>query len=317
MSIETFIDKYKKQFKAMSPDYDQVFTLSKDEPIKFTDVDNLKLAFACIADTHLIDKESATVILDNFFKDIAGAEKKLEAVLIAGDLAEYGKKKEYNRFFNVFDKYKDDYKLFITMGNHDVRFQYSRNQKIIMDKANEYLNLNNNGKSYYSYDINGYTFIVIGTEKRVLEKAHITQEQIDFLDKELERATKENKPAFVMCHQAFAYTHGLPEVWKTGDMGEQNDLVRAVMEKYKNVVFINGHLHGGLFEKTFEVLNEENGVYSISIPCYRKENNFGFTDCGVGYICEDYEDKILFIPRKFIEGKSVDVEYGKYEINLK
>ena len=317
MSIETFIDKYKKQFKAMSPDYDQVFTLSKDEPIKFTDVDNLKLAFACIADTHLIDKESATVNLDNFFKDIAGAEKKLEAVLIAGDLAEYGKKKEYNRFFNVFDKYKDDYKLFITMGNHDVRFQYGRNQKIIMDKANEYLNLNNNGKSYYSYDINGYTFIVIGTEKRVLEKAHITQEQIDFLDKELERATKDNKPAFVMCHQAFAYTHGLPEVWKTGDMGEQNDLVRAVMEKYKNVVFINGHLHGGLFEKTFEVLNEENGVYSISIPCYRKENNFGFTDCGVGYICEVYDNKILFIPRKFIEGKSVDVEYGKYEINLK
>ncbi|MBO5064778.1 MAG: metallophosphoesterase [Clostridia bacterium] len=317
MSIETFIDKYKKQFKAMSPDYDQVFALSKDEPIRFADKDNLKLAFACIADTHLIDKDSATVNLDNFFKDIASAEKKFEAVLIAGDLAEYGKRKEYNRFFNVFDKYKNDYKLFVTMGNHDVRFQYGRNQKIIMDKANEYLNLNNNGKSYYSYDINGYTFIVIGTEKRVLEKAHITQEQIDFLDNELKRATKDNKPAFVMCHQAFANTHGLPEVWKTGDMGEQSHLVRAVMEKYKNVIFINGHLHGGLFEKTFEVLNESNGVYSISIPCYRKENNFGFTDCGVGYYCEVYEDKVLFIPRKFVEGKSVDVEYGKYEIKLK
>ena len=52
-----------------------------------------------------------------------------------------------------------------------------------------------------------------------------------------------------MCHQPFAETHGLPEVWKTGDMGEQNDEVRAVMEKYNNVFFINGHLHGGIFEK--------------------------------------------------------------------
>ena len=76
--------------------------------------------------------------------------------------------------------------------------------------------------------------------------------------KELERATKDNKPAFVMCHQAFAFTHGLPEVWKTGDMGEQSDEVRAVMEQFKNVFFINGHLHGGVFEKTFEILNEEN-----------------------------------------------------------
>ena len=318
MSIQTFIDKYKKQFKAMSPDYDQVFALSKDAPMKFTDAENLKLSFACIADTHLIDKDSATVNLNNFFEDIATAEKKIDAVLIAGDLCEYGKKKEYNRFFNVFDKYQKDYKLFVTMGNHDVRFQYGRNQKIIMDKAEEYLGIKTNGKSFYSYDINGYTFIVIGTEKRVLEKAHITQEQIDFLDKELKRATENNKPVFVMCHQAFADTHGLPEVWKTGDMGEQSHLVRAVMEKHKNVIFINGHLHGGLFEKTYEVLNEENGVYSLSVPCYRKENNFGFTDCGVGYVCEVYDNKVIFTARKFIDGTPVaDVQFSKIEIDIK
>jgi hypothetical protein len=88
---------------------------------------------------------------------------------MAGDIAELGKKAEYKRFFQVFDTYKDKLKLFITMGNHDVRLQYGRNQKIIMNKVNEYLNIDTNQKSYYSYDLNGYTFIVIGTEKRVLE----------------------------------------------------------------------------------------------------------------------------------------------------
>ncbi len=315
MSLKTFIDKYRKQFKAMSPDYDVPFELSMDNPVNFENEEKLKLAFACIADTHLVNKESATVNLNNFFDDVLRS-KKFDAVLLAGDISEYGRNAEYRRFFSVFDKFKDKIHIFLTMGNHDVRFQYSKNQKIIMDKVNEYLNIDTKGKSFYSYDVNGFTFIVIGTEKRVLEKAHITKEQIDFLDKELARATKDNKPAFVMCHQAFAFTHGLPEVWKTGDMGEQNDEVRQVMEKYKNVFFINGHLHGGIFDKTFEVLNKENNVQSISIPGYRKENNFGITDCGVGYYCEVYDDKVTFTARKFVTGTYIEGEYTKVEYSL-
>lgn len=317
MSFKVFVTKYKNQLKAINPKYDEIFSINSDEPIEFLDGDNVRVSFASIADTHLVDNEAATVNLNNFFTDLANSKNRFDAVLMAGDIAEYGRNKEYKRFFRVFDNFKNDYKLFITMGNHDVRFTFGKNQKIIMKKVEEYLGIKTNGKSFYSYDINGYTFIVIGTEKRVLEKAHITKEQIDFLDKELKRATKDGKPAFVMCHQAFAETHGLPEVWKTGDMGEQNDDVRSVMEKYKNVFFINGHLHGGVFEKTFEVLNEENGVYSLSVPGYRKKNNFGYTDCGTGYYGEVYDDKVVFTARKFVEGKRVDAEYSKFVIELK
>ena len=231
MSFKVFVTKYKNQLKAINPKYDEIFSINSDEPIEFLDGDNVRVSFASIADTHLVDNEAATVNLNNFFTDLANSKNRFDAVLMAGDIAEYGRNKEYKRFFRVFDNFKNDYKLFITMGNHDVRFTFGKNQKIIMKKVEEYLGIKTNGKSFYSYDINGYTFIVIGTEKRVLEKAHITKEQIDFLDKELKRATKDGKPAFVMCHQAFAETHGLPEVWKTGDMGEQNDDVRAVMEK--------------------------------------------------------------------------------------
>ena len=317
MSFEVFITKYKNQFKALNPKYDEIFSLSDEEPIIFEDKDNLRVSFASIADTHLVNNEAATVNLNNFFGDLKNANKKFDVILMAGDIADYGFKNEYNRFFDVFNKYKNDYKIFVTMGNHDVRFTFRKNQKIIMNKVEEYLGIKTNRKSFYSYDVNGYTFIVIGTEKRVLEKAHITQEQIDFLDKELARGTKDGKPAFVMCHQAFAFTHGLPEVWKTGDMGEQNDDVRAVMEKYKNVIFINGHLHGGVFEKTFEILNEDKGVYSLSVPGYRKKNNFGYTDCGTGYYGEVYDDKVILTARKFVEGKRVDAEYAKFEIELK
>lgn len=318
MSLKTFYIKWEAQLKAVNPKYDVVYEVSKDEPITFKDSENVRLSFATIADTHLIDNEIAEKNLANVFEDIGNSKEKFDAFLMAGDIAEYGLKNEYKRFFSVVDNQKVIPYNLVTMGNHDVRFFYGKNQKIIMEKVNQHLKINTNGKSFYSYDINGYTFIVIGTEKRVLEKAHITKSQIDFLDKELERGTKDGKPVFVMCHQAFAETHGLPEVWKTGDMGEQSDLVRAVMEKHKNVVFINGHLHGGLYEKTFEYLNKENNVCSLSVPGYRKENNFGIKPCGMGYYAEVYDDKIVFVARNFMKGEYItgDCEFVEFSIDL-
>lgn len=317
MSLEIFITKYVAQIKAMNPKYDKIFELSSEKnPVVYQDKDNLRLSFACIADTHLPNRESASANLQNTFDDAERSGADFDALLVAGDIADYGFRSEYDRFFSVLDKQKVFPHMLLTIGNHDARAIFKRNSKIVMDKVNKYLGIDSKGKTYYSYDIKGYTFIVICTEKRVLEKASLTDAQIDFLDKELARGTKDGKPVFVMCHQAFKNTHGLPEVWKTGDMGEESDKVRAVMEKYKNVFFINGHLHGGIFEKTFEVLNEKNNVFSLSVPGYRKENNFGITDCGTGYYGEVYDDRVVFTARKFISGEYIEGDYTKFELKL-
>ena len=317
MSLKIFIDKYKNQFQAMNPKYDVIYDVKTDNPIKFEDSANVRLSMAIIADTHLPNRESAEKNLANTFTDLANSPEKFDAFLLAGDIADYGTNNEYNRFFRVLDKQNVVKNLFVTMGNHDARIFFKKNTKIVREKTEEYLGKSLNGKIYYSYDMNGYTLVVLCTEKRILEKAHISKEQIAFLDRELARGTKDGKPVFVMCHQPFAETHGLPEVWKTGDMGEQNDEVRAVMEKYKNVFFINGHLHGGIFEKIAETLNEDNGVYSISIPGYRKLNNFGIQDCGVGYYCEVYDDKVVFKARKFISGENLVGDLTRLEYKIK
>lgn len=313
MAMPFFIEKYIKQFRAMNPKYDVFYELQKDEPIVFSEPDAIKLSFAALADTHLPNRESAEKNLENAFLDVLGSEKKVDALLFAGDIADYGLKKEYERFFRVFRKYKNALKLLVTMGNHDARFFFKSSSKAVNSGIEELLGLKLGKKTYYSYDVNGFVFIVICTEKAVLEKAYISPEQIAFLDRELERGTKEGKPCFVMCHQPFAFTHGLPEVWKTGDMGEQNDEVRAVMEKYKNVFFINGHLHGGVCKYVEEILNKENNVVSVSIPSYRKENNFGITDAGVGYMCEVYDGKVIFKARNFLTGKYVSGDYTYFE----
>ena len=318
MSLKIFVLKYVAQLKAINPKYDKVFELASEQnPVIYQDRENLRLSFAAIADTHLPNRESASLNLNNLVLDAEKSKADYDALLLAGDIADYGFRSEYKRVFDVFDNQKVFPKVFLTLGNHDARAIFKRNLKLVMNKVDEYLGIDTKGKSYYSYDIKGYTFIVLCTEKRVLEKASLSKEQINFLDSELARATKDGKPVFVMCHQAFKNTHGLPEVWKTGDMGEESDEVRAVMEKYKNVFFLNGHLHGGIFEKTFEVLNENNNVYSLSVPGYRKENNFGITDCGTGYYCEVYDDRVVFTARKFISGEYIEGDYTKFEIKLK
>ncbi len=317
MSIKFFFEKYANQIQAMNPKYDVIYEVKTNNPIVFDNSENVRLSMAIIADTHLPNRESAEINLANTFKDLANSKEKFDAFLLAGDIADYGTNNEYERFFRVLDNQKVVKNLFVTMGNHDARLFFKKNTKIVIKKTEEYLNKNLDGKIYYSSDMNGYTLIVLCTEKRILEKAYISKEQIDFLDKELARGTKDGKPVFVMCHQPFAETHGLPEVWKTGDMGEQNDEVRAVMEKYRNVFFINGHLHGGIFEKIAETLNEEKGVYSINIPGYRKLNNFGIQDCGVGYYCEVYDDKVVFKARKFISGENLEGELTRLEYPIK
>lgn len=317
MSAKFFIQKYVAQLKALNPKYDTIFELqSEKNPVIYQDRDKLRLSFAMIADTHLPNRDSASANLNNFFLDAEKSGAEYDAMLMAGDIADWGFNSEYDRVFDVMDKQTAVPKIFLTMGNHDVRVFFKNSRNRVMERVDRYLGIETKGKTYYSYDIKGYTFIVICTERRLLERASLTKEQIDFLDKELARATKDGKPVFVMCHQAFKNTHGLPEVWKTGDMGEESDEVRAVMEKYKNVFFINGHLHGGIFEKTLEVLKEENNVYSLSVPGYRKENNFGIKDCGTGYYAEVYDDRVVFTARKFISGEYIDGDYTKFEIKL-
>lgn len=276
-----------------------------DSPIKFTDSEKVNLAFAAVSDTHVLGESVTSFRFESLFKDLSNSGEKFDAVVIPGDLTELGLGCEYENFFNVLDKQTVTKNLILATGNHDVRYAYKKNKALIMKKVEEYLNTDTRGESFYSYDVNGYTFIVMGTEKQVFERAYISDRQLAFIDSELARATAEGKPAFVVCHQALAYTHGLPEVWKTGDLGEQSQQVRDILTKYKNVFYINGHLHDGMYERSFEKLAD--GVYSVNLPTYGKSNDFGVKEKGTGYFVEVYDDCVIFTGRNFIKGHNVDI----------
>ncbi len=278
---------------------------STDDPITLKDAENADLAVVAFADTHIRPTGISPYRFECGLEDIENSGVDFDALLIAGDLSELGDDVSYELMWEALDETEID-NILLASGNHDIRVVYDLRTEQIIEKTNSFLGTEID-KPYYSYDINGYTFIVMGSDGQLFEKAVISDEQLAFLDSELARATQDGKPAFVMCHQPLENTHGLPEVWKNGGIGEQSEQVREILVKYKNVFFLNGHLHDGVYERSLEVLDEENGVYSVNLPAFGKENDYGeFLQPGLGTYFEVYDNEVVFTARDFVNGCNLE-----------
>ncbi|MBP9989311.1 MAG: metallophosphoesterase, partial [Ruminococcus sp.] len=150
-------------------------------------------------------------------EDVSNISENVDAFFIAGDIAENGLRCEYQYITEKLVNAKTDNFLML-VGNHDVRLKnYKNTVKNFTAFAN---NLNEKIASplrisslNYRYDVKGYTFIVLGTDKTVFEESYFSQEQLDWLDTNLKDATASGKPVFVLCHQSLKLTHGLPDTW--------------------------------------------------------------------------------------------------------
>ena len=287
--------------------------LSTENPIKLVDPDNCRMSFVAFADTHLRDTAFQPHLFANGLADIDNAETPFDALVIAGDISEFGDGPSYDVTWEALANSEIGKKpVLLATGNHDIRLAYEYQTKLIMDKASEYLGIEID-KPYYSYEVEGYKFIVMGSDTWEFEKAGISQQQLDFIDAELTKAN--GKPAFVVCHQPLSNTHGLPEVWKNGDLGKDSEAVKAVLMKHKNVFYLNGHLHDGVYEKSLEIFDAEKGVYSVNLPAFGKDNDYGkFAQTGLGTYVEIYDDKVIFTPRDFARGAALEDYTYTFEI---
>lgn len=288
--------------------------LSTENPIKLVDPDNCRMSFVAFADTHIRDTAFQPHLFANGLADIDNAATPFDALVIAGDISEFGDGPSYDVTWEALDNSEIGNKaVLLASGNHDIRLAYEYQTNLIMEKNSENLGIEID-KPYFSYEVEGYKFIVMGSDDWQFEKARISQEQLDFIDSEL--AAANGKPAFVICHQPLSNTHGLPEVWKNGDLGEDSAAVKEVFMKHKNVFFLNGHLHDGVYEKSLEIFDAENGVYSINLPAFGKDNDYGkYSQTGLGTYVEVYDDSVVFTARDFARG--AELEGYTYTFDIK
>ena len=289
---------------------------STDNVIKAQDPSEVKLMFATVADpqvsNYMFDRYRA---FQASCEDLKNAEAKFDAIVGIGDIAENGLAEEYR--LAQLGLAGIDARYIMASGNHDIRLRaYSQSNSRFFEFTNT---LNENGapvvpyaegKFAYSEYVNGYKFIVMGSDKTAFEEAYISPEQLEWLDNEL--ATEKGKPVFVVLHQPLKLTHNLPTTWgngtnkNAGSVGEQNDEIKAILAKHADdstVVLLTGHLHAGFSQYSYQQIE---GFHSVNVPALSIENKDGEeggNGAGLTYIVEVYKDKILLRARNCMTGE--------------
>lgn len=279
---------------------------SEDAAIKARDTDNCKMTAVLWADMQISDYLlSRNEPMKAACRDIAAAEGTIDALVMAGDIAENGKGAEYRVVLDNINMFKGKVSNILpASGNHDIRLRIFNNTvktfSEFSSSVNENLALD---KLYYSYDVNGYRFIILGSTRTEFEEAYIDEAELAWLDAELKSATENGLPAFVILHQPLKYTHNLPDAWgspieSAGSVGAQSDDLKRIMSAYKNVFLITGHLHSGFSSYTYE---EIDGIHGVNLPSLTIADD-GYAHTGTGLVMEVYEDTVLFRARDFSQG---------------
>lgn len=288
--------------------------------------DDVKLNAAIISDTHIDTRlPCGKAMLKKAFLDMNNNSVGNDVVIVTGDLTNYGDDETLDDFFAILTENSKVQNAIITMGNHDIGHtedlgmtnQEARERFVKMH--NEYLGTQHE-KQYYSYVINGYKFIVICDESEDnWDKFEISDEQIQWLDEELAEGTANGLPVFVICHEPYVGINGQPTVWENGTMErDDGEKVKAVLQKYKNVFYISGHMHEGINGKLtqavlgFCCVETVDGINCISLPTYTLVNRYGLANNGLGFQMEVYSDRVVFRARSFLHS----VWYLPYEFTI-
>lgn len=286
------------------------------------DSKNCLLNFAAISDSHIETDDHNTAemvesLFDIVYTDMGNAESKLDAVLITGDVTDNGTEKQWQHARDIMKNYSPADNIILAVGNHDVWVEEDGkglSKKNFTKYASEI-----SGKKiknvYYSTKINGYYFIVIGSEKDYSDEAYFSKTQLDWLASEMQKAAKTKLPVFVISHWPMNKTHGLPVTWgeeeyvdKTGGMGEQNEKVKKILNKYKNVFLFSGHIHSGFSNATmknsngYETIEQYGNITSVNLPSLSAISPNGHFMLGTGYNVEVYKDEIVFRARSYAAG---------------
>lgn len=276
-----------------------------------------KLVFATVADpqvsNYMFGRYQA---FQEACIDLRNAER-LDAIVGVGDIAENGLAEEYQLAFDELKGLAPRY--IMAEGNHDIRLRaYSQSYKRFSDFTNAlngdtYMtdNAYAEGKFAYSETVNGYKFIVMGSDKMVFEESYISPEQLAWLDAEI-ASVKNGDPVFVVLHQPLKLTHNLPTTWgngtnkEAGSVGDQNDDIKEILAKYadeKTVILITGHLHAGFSRYSYQQID---GFHSVNVPALSIENKDGEeggNGSGLTYIVEVYGNKVLLRARNCRTGE--------------
>lgn len=213
------------------------------------DPDHIVLSFGALSDVHInIANQEGDNKLKSAISQLINEAKKddadgIDALAIAGDIADTGSNTEVLRFAKIVKSDFPNKNVMLTTGNHEY---YGK--KVNMSNYYDAL-----GKDYFANDVdydlssgsrhcvvNGYHFIFIEPASYG-NGCPYPQKTLEWLDTTLTSITTENPNAYI-----FVFTHPMiNETCYGSDLGPSwyTTYLTSTLEKYPQVVTFGGHLH--------------------------------------------------------------------------
>lgn len=278
--------------------------------------ENPKLTFTILSDVHLEgNNEERFELFGEGIRDI-NSNADNDALVFLGDNTMNGQVVELSAFYSILDDYNSIENVLMVTGNHDLCpsdynvGDYEDLRDRFFKYKNAFLNTQYDDRVYYSYNMNGYKFIVLGSESDAGIQENISEEQFEWLESELKSAEENDKPVFLFNH--YPLNSVWEDVWAEGHIGEDSDTLYELLKNCNNkILYFSGHLHMGFYEGRREVVYDDNITF-INVAGFGVDNDVGDADNqqnGTGQQVEVYEDEVVIRVRDFAKHEWKDFEY--------
>ena len=276
---------------------------SSGEPYDVKDPAACVLNFSILSDSHIEGNNFPRYkVFNHALQNVKQNQSGNDAIVFLGDNTMNGNLGESILFHGTAALLLKNETVLPVMGNHDIgngQGDYKKLENRWYDYTKAFFGKDLSTPYYYEV-IDGYYFIVLGTEAQTVHEMRMSQAQFRFLEDALAKAAQSGKPAFVFAH--------FPMDYATDETGEETDRLTNLLAEYNKTndlfVFV-GHTHMPLY--LFWSFHTDDGFPETYLPRLTElggENDHELLDdTGTGLEVELYENEIVLRGRDFYRGE--------------
>ena len=278
-------------------DIDEEFLLEKSKYV---------FNFQVFSDVHSdVDEKSWNSHFKTALIDVMRLSGNSSAIFLTGDVTNFGSQTCYNLLNKTLGEYipSEGPDVYIALGNHEYQYYESKGYEVAKDY---FFEMTGNESIYYSVEINGYKFIILGSES--LNKAgYMSEEQYAWFENEMKNVDK-NKPTFIFMHQPMANTvSGMSSGLEAGGYANVATKLRALLKNHPNAYVFTGHTHITYETEKTAVFGkgEDANFVNDGAIAYLNDENYNEIIGSMGLFVEVYEDYVMINGRNFYTGEWV------------
>ncbi len=278
------------------------------EKIEKQDAENCLLSATVLSDLHM---ESNSRERHQRIGGVLQAAKQADndVLLLLGDNTMNGQMIETMFVYGLVSRNFSRNEVISVPGNHDLDSNDENmvSHEMLVDRFVRMRNgffADDGDKIYFSREVNGYKFIVLGGEGRTGAdgKQILSDEQLDWLESELALAKESGKPCFVLNHY-LVYGRNGGRSYAAFNIADNNDRLTEILENSGvRTFYFSGHSHYGV---NFDSVQTTGNVTYINLPSTGNGGNYdpaneACGDTGIGMQMEVYEDRVVLRFRNYL-----------------